>query len=109
MNAAAFAKRLVAVALVVVLFVEVSPKKLPFVASRFVIVADADVRSVIVPLVIVVVARADVPVTARVPVVVLFTVVKLVMNAVTALKSDAKRVVDVLFVITPLTPEMFVA
>jgi hypothetical protein len=117
-------KRLVEVALVVVELTAVSPVKLPLVAEKFVvkklvvvlfvvelfvatrlvavalvalkltIVPDADVRLAILPLEIVVVARLDVPVTANVPVVVLFTVVRLVMNAVTALKSEAKKLVE---------------
>ena len=47
MNAASFAKRLVAVALVVVLFVEVSPKKLPFVAEKLVVKKLVDVLFVV--------------------------------------------------------------
>jgi hypothetical protein len=43
----------------------------------------------------VVVARVEVPVTAKVPVVVAFVVVKLVMNAVTALRSVEKKLVAV--------------
>ena len=50
------------------------------------IVADAEVKSVMFAVEIVVVARFEVPVTAKVPVVVLFTVVRLVMNAVTAFR-----------------------
>jgi hypothetical protein len=65
----------------------------------------------------VVVARVEVPVTANVPVVVAFVVVKLVMNAVTALRSVEKRLVavnpvDEAFVrvvwpVTPRVPPMF--
>ena len=64
---------------------------------------DADVRSVMFALEMVVVASVEVPVTTNCPVVVELTVVRLVMNAVTALKIDAKKFVDV-----PLVKKLFV-
>ena len=59
------------------------------------------------------VASVLVPVTANVPVVVLLVVVRLVMNAVTAFKSVAKKLELVALVlerlvIVPLVPLMFV-
>lgn len=88
------------------------------VVVRLVIVPDAPVRSAIVPLLIVVVARRDVPVAVRVPVVSavdealpsddvpdtrVFTVavldtVRLVKNAVMPFRSVAKKVDDVALV-----------
>ena len=55
----------------------------PVVLLRFAIVPDADVRSAIVALVIVVVARVEFPVAVNVP------VVRSVKNPVTAVKSVA--------------------
>lgn len=60
------------------------------VALRRVMVEEAEVRSVIV-----VVASVEVPVTTKVLVVVLFVVVRLVMNAVAAERSVAKKLVEV--------------
>ena len=69
----------------------------PLVVLKLTIVPDAEVRSAIVPLVIVVVARLDVDVAVNVPatklVVVAFVAVRLVKNAVIPLKIDAKRFV----------------
>ena len=99
--------RLVVVAVTVRKFVEE-----PFVAKKLVIVAlvalklttvpDAEVRSEIVPLVMVVVARLEVEVAVRVPVtrleVVAFVAIRLVKNPVTAVKRLVKRLVDVALV-----------
>ena len=46
-----------------------------------------------------VVARVEVPVTTKVPVVVLLVVVRLVINAVTAFRIDAKKLDEVAFVV----------
>ena len=64
------------------------------VALKLVIVPEATDRSDIVALVIVVVAKVDVPVTTNVLVVVLFSTVKSVMNAVAAFNRVAKKLVD---------------
>jgi hypothetical protein len=58
---------------------------------------------------IVVVASVEVPVTTKVLVVVLFVVVKLVMNAVKALKRDAKKLDEVAFVVDAFVEKKFVA
>jgi len=64
-------------------------------AFRSVIVPEAEVRSEIVALLIVVVARVEVPVTTKVLVVVAFVVVRLSMNAVAAERKVAKKLVEV--------------
>ena len=73
-----------------------------FVVVRLEIVPDAEVRSEIVPLVMVVVARLEVEVAVRVPVtrleVVAFVAIRLVKNPVTAVKRLVKRLVDVALV-----------
>ena len=93
-------KRLVEVALVtsrlvVEAFVDTKLVDVLYVEFRRVIVADAEVRSVMSAEEIVVVANLDVPVTARVPVVVLLIVVKLSMNPVIAWKIEEKKLVEV--------------
>ena len=74
------------------------------VEVNFAIVPDAEVRSAMFALDIVVVASVEVPVTTNCPVVVELTVVRLVMNAVTMLTRFAKKFVDVALVV-----EAFVA
>ncbi len=66
-----------------------------FVALRSVIVPEATDRSVIVALLIVVVAKVEVPVTVKVLVTVALVEVKLSMIPFTALKKIAKRFVEV--------------
>ena len=61
-------------------------------------VEDAEVRSEILAVDIVVVASVEVPVTTKVLVVVELVVVRLVMKEVTALNIEANRLVDVEFV-----------
>jgi hypothetical protein len=61
-----------------------------------VIVPEAAVRSLIVALAMVVVARVEVPVTTKAFVVVLLVVVRSVMNAVAAVKRLEKKLVLVL-------------
>ena len=76
------------------------------------LVAEAfwsDVSPVAVSLEIVVVARVEVPVTTKVLVVVLFVVVRLVKNAVSAVKILAKRLDDVAFVVDALVAKKLVA
>jgi hypothetical protein len=63
-------------------------------ALKLVIVPEAEIRSEIFALEIVVVAKVEVPVTTKVLVVVLFVVVKLSMNAVAAFNRVAKKLVD---------------
>ena len=97
-------KKLVLVLLVITAFVAprlvvvaLFAKKLvddALVAFRLVIVPDAEVRSRMFALDIVVVARVVVPVTTRVPVVVALTLVRLVINPVVADSSVAKKLVD---------------
>ena len=70
-----------------------------FVALKLVTVPDAETRLAMFALVIVVVARADVPVTANVPVVVAFVVDELPTVSVwivanIALKNEVKRFVE---------------
>jgi hypothetical protein len=65
------------------------------VALRRVIVPEAEVKSEILALDIVVVASVEVPVTTKVLVVVLLIVVRLSMNAVAAERSVAKKLVEV--------------
>ena len=86
---------MVVVLLVEELFVLTKFVVVALVALRSVIVPDADVKSVIVALVIVVVAKVEVPVTTKAFVVVLFVAVRSVMNAVVALKSVEKKLVEV--------------
>jgi hypothetical protein len=66
-----------------------------FVALKRAIVPDAAVRSVMVALDTVVVAKLDVPVTTKVLVVVLFVVVRSVINAVAAERRLEKKFVEV--------------
>jgi biotin synthase-like enzyme len=73
----------------------VSLEVVAFVALNRVIVPDAAVRSVTARVEIVVVARLDVPVTAKVLVVVAFVVVRLVMKAVAADNRLEKKFVEV--------------
>jgi hypothetical protein len=58
-------------------------------------VPEAEVRSAIFAVLIVVVANVEFPVTTKVLVVVLFVAVKLAIKPVTASKNDAKKLVDV--------------
>jgi hypothetical protein len=76
----------------------------PVVLLRFVIVPVAAVR-----LAIVVVANVEVPVTTNVLVVVLFVVVRLVMNAVTALRIFEKKLDEVAFVVDAFVEKKLVA
>ena len=82
---------------------DVRPDMVRFVVVAYelfksVMVPEAEDRSLIVALDIVVVARVEVPVTTKVLVVVELVVVRLVMKEVTALNIEAKRLVDVEFV-----------
>jgi hypothetical protein len=112
---------LVEVLLVVDAYVAVRLVLVLLEVMRFVMVPDADVRSVIVPLVIVVVARITVPVAVRLPVandvdvalpsdevpevsvaIVAFVAVRLVNNAVTPFSKVAKKLLLVALVVTRL-------
>ena len=64
------------------------------VALKLVIVPSVEVRTEVEALVMVVVAKVDVPVTTNVLVVVLFSTVKSVMNAVAAFNRVAKKLVE---------------
>ena len=75
-----------------------------FVAVSRVIVPEAAVKSVTASVEIVVVARLDVPVTAKVFVVVAFVAVRLSMNAVAAERSEEKKLVEVALVKKPYVP-----
>jgi hypothetical protein len=98
------AKLFVAVALITVKLLIV-----PVDTDRLSIVLEAEVRSAILALEIVVVARVEVPVTTNCPVVVELVTVKLVMKDVIALKNDAKRLVDVALVVLELVATKLVA
>ena len=72
------------------------------------IVAEADVKSVILAVEIVVVAKLDVPVTTNCPVVVELVTVKSSMNPTIAWKKLAKRLDDVALVVEALVEKRFV-
>ncbi len=68
------------------------------VALKLVIVPSVEVRTEVEALVMVVVAKLVVPVTTNVLVVVLFSTVRLLINAVAAFNRVAKKLVEVEFV-----------
>jgi hypothetical protein len=109
------AKRLVDVAFVVELLIAAKSVAVALVVLKLEIVPDADVRSEMVPFVIVVVARVEVPVTVNVPfdvnedVAVMFPLVSEENVAVIALRRVAKKLVDVAFVVELLIAENDVA
>jgi hypothetical protein len=108
----AIAKRLDEVLLVVEALVAKKLVVVLLVDFRLVTVPDAEVRSVIVPAVIVVVASVAVPVAVNVPVtrlvVVALVAVKLAKNAVTPFMRLEKKLVEVAFVLNKFTLVAFV-
>jgi len=73
----------------------VSLEVVAFVVLKSAIVPEAEVKSEIVALDIVVVAKVEVPVTTKVLVVVAFAAVKSVINAVAAERRLEKKLVEV--------------